>query len=58
MLTSGPRSRLRVNRAAVSVEQSVEGAIAEGRGQNAPQAHDKEDNFDVNRGEKIKDNNT
>ena len=48
---------MRVNGAAVSVEQSVERAIAEGRGQHAPQAHDEEHDFDVDRGEEIEDNN-
>ena len=57
MLTSGPHSRLRVNLAAVSVEQSVERAIAERGGQHAPQAHDEEHDFDVDRGEEIEDNN-
>gem|GEM_PF-7112602 len=50
-------ARLKTNLAAVSVEQSVERAIAERGGQHAPQAHDEEYDFDMNRGEEIEDNN-
>ena len=55
-----PRSGLcglQINFTRVAIEQTVERAVAKRRGQDAPQADDEEDNFDVNRGEEIKDDN-
>lgn len=46
--------RGRVNLARVSVEQTVERAIAEGGGEHAPQTNDKEDQFDLHGCNEIK----
>jgi hypothetical protein len=47
---------LEVNRATVSIQQSVEWTIAHSGRQNTPQADNEEHDFDVNRGKEIENN--
>ena len=49
--------RIDVDGATVSVHQSVERTVAKSGGQDAPKTNDKEDHFDVNRSQEIKDDN-
>ena len=48
---------LQVNDATVSVQQPVERTVPKGRGENAPQTDEQEQDFDLHRRKKINDDN-